>query len=136
MKKIILHISYFLFLISNTAFAASYPASCPKEAKAIVDAVGGCSSINKNLYSAVYEKCCAIKPIPPATSAPVVTPPAAAPVKIPSVAPPKKLKPLEYSLPFKNWSYSATSTPAPKTVPAPEKPQSVFNRILRFFRFR
>lgn len=161
MKKITILISYFLFLISNIAFAASYPASCPTEAKAIVDAVGGCSAIDKNKFSSVYQKCCAIKPIPPATSAPVVTPPAVTPIKTPqSPAPaqsapkpapkpvPKKSLPqLKYSLPFFNLPYFSTSTSVSEpVVPSKpenesptilkEKPQSVFNRILRFFRFR
>ncbi|HEY4514127.1 MAG TPA: hypothetical protein VJH69_02275 [Candidatus Paceibacterota bacterium] len=35
-----------------------YPATCPPEAVAIVNSVGGCGAVNPNAFSAVYDKCC------------------------------------------------------------------------------
>lgn len=35
-----------------------YPTTCPPEAVAIVSSVGGCSAVNPNAFSAVYDKCC------------------------------------------------------------------------------
>ena len=49
-----------LLLSPVIAFAASYPASCPAEAQAIVNAVGGCSAIDPDQYSSIYEKCCSV----------------------------------------------------------------------------
>ena len=50
----------YLYFLSSFVFAASYPNSCPSEARAIVDAVGGCAEVDKNAYAAVYEQCCAL----------------------------------------------------------------------------
>src|SRR3989344_3380946 len=36
-----------------------YPSTCPPEAIAIVNAVGGCAAVNPQSFSAVYDKCCA-----------------------------------------------------------------------------
>ncbi len=56
----------------NTAIAESYPNSCPAEARSVLSAVGGCSAVDKNQYSTVYEKCCALPasatPTPSVTS--------------------------------------------------------------------
>lgn len=67
MKKIslkLLVISYWSLVNTNISFAqvlrTRYPASCPSEAQAIVDAVGGCSAVDKDKYLSVYEKCCAL----------------------------------------------------------------------------
>ena len=35
-----------------------YKAGCPEEAKAILDAVGGCDAIDCSEYPAICEKCC------------------------------------------------------------------------------
>ena len=66
--KYLLTFTLGLFLLVPVfSFAASYPASCPSEAQAIVDAVGGCSTISESEYGAIYEKCCSvvITPTPP-----------------------------------------------------------------------
>ena len=36
-----------------------YPSTCPPEAIAIVNDVGGCAAVNPQSFSAVYDKCCA-----------------------------------------------------------------------------
>ena len=59
MKKFTL-ITIFYLLISNFSFAQTYPASCPDEARAIVEAVGGCAEVDNGQYSAVYDNCCAV----------------------------------------------------------------------------
>lgn len=60
----LLVISYLLLVVVNTSFAQTYPATCPAEAQAIVNAVGGCSAVDKDQYSAVYDSCCAVSSEP------------------------------------------------------------------------
>ena len=68
MKKItafsLLLTSYFLLLTPGVSFAQTYPVSCPAEAQAIVNAVGGCLAVDKDLYSAIYDNCCVVSPAP------------------------------------------------------------------------
>ncbi len=52
-----------IFVLSaSTALAASYPATCPAEAQAIVGAVGGCGAISADQYASIYSKCCSTQP--------------------------------------------------------------------------
>lgn len=138
MKKIT--ISLLLFLFTPFSFAASYPSSCPAEAKAIVEAVGGCSAVNKNQYPSVYEKCCAL----PAPVTPKPMPVKPLPPVIPTPVPSPKL---EYSEPLKDLPRVEPATLTPEAISPPvvkKKPLQVFkeifqrgfNRFLRFFRFR
>src|SRR3989344_6204631 len=60
MKKII----FLGLLLFVPVSAQTYQVSCPAEAKAIVEAVGGCSVVDKAQYSAVYEKCCVVSSAP------------------------------------------------------------------------
>lgn len=60
--------SYYL-LVTGAAFAVSYPTSCPAEAQSIVDAVGGCASVDKDAYAAVYSQCCSVPAPEPQKSA-------------------------------------------------------------------
>ena len=39
------------------SFAATYPATCPVEAQAIVNSVGGCAAISCTKYAAICAKC-------------------------------------------------------------------------------
>ena len=57
-------IAFLSFLLPVAVLGASYPASCPTEAQAIVDAVGGCPAIDPGQYSSIYEKCCSISETP------------------------------------------------------------------------
>src|SRR3989344_2011258 len=57
-------IAFLSFLLPVAVLGASYPASCPTEAQAIVDAVGGCSAIDPGQYSSIYEKCCSASATP------------------------------------------------------------------------
>ena len=45
-------------LFPSTTLAATFPATCPAEAQAIVGAVGGCGSISADQYASIYSKCC------------------------------------------------------------------------------
>lgn len=56
--------AFLSFLTPTIVFGASYPASCPAEAQAIVNAVGGCSAIDPGQYSSIYGKCCSVSTIP------------------------------------------------------------------------
>ncbi|MDP3729836.1 MAG: peptidoglycan-binding domain-containing protein [bacterium] len=58
MKKFL--ITFLIIFSARLSFAVSYPASCPAEGKAIVEAVGGCSAVDKSSYPSVHEKCCAL----------------------------------------------------------------------------
>lgn len=64
MKLLFAIITFLLLLPPALSFAASYPASCPAEAQAIVDAVGGCSAIDPNQYQSIYNKCCSVNAVP------------------------------------------------------------------------
>lgn len=55
---------FILLLLPSFSFAASYPASCPVEARTIIDAVGGCSTIDSGQYSSIYGKCCSLSTTP------------------------------------------------------------------------
>lgn len=66
--------AFLSFLFPVIAFGASYPASCPVEARAIVDAVGGCSTIDPGQYSSIYEKCCSVIATPARTITPAPRP--------------------------------------------------------------
>lgn len=48
--------------MKSLVFAQNYPASCPKEAQSIVEAVGGCAEIDASAYAAVSAKCCILPP--------------------------------------------------------------------------
>lgn len=52
-----------LLLSPATVLGASYPASCPVEARSIIDAVGGCSTIDSSQYSSIYAKCCSVSAV-------------------------------------------------------------------------
>lgn len=96
MKRIIPIIVFYLLIMNvSFVFAATYPATCPAEAKAIVEIVGGCSAVDRNFYSAIWNKCCV-------SSTPTVTP---APVTVPSVIPDK-----------------TSPVISPSVIPAPVKP--------------
>ena len=154
-------LTFFIFsFLSLSAFAAIYPTSCPSEAKAIVEVVGGCSAINRSSFPAIYDKCCAvtapssapsvIPSNPPEYLAPSIIQPKTAPstgsgqapsIKIPSpvAAPRKKPAPLKFITPFSDLPYFPTSSNVSEPVISPKienKLQSIFNGILRFFRFR
>ena len=66
MKRLeLLVVSMLLFLLSTVlSFPVSaeaegeYKAGCPSEAKAILDAVGGCDAIDCSEYPVICEKCC------------------------------------------------------------------------------
>lgn len=157
MKKISL-ITIFYLLIANFSFAASYPASCPTEAKAIVDAVGGCSAVDKNIYSAVYNKCCVnsvtsdSKPIisnpapvtPAKTTAPALKSPASKIAPVTKPLPGPHGEPLEKLPSFPQQlekNISSSTVPAVTNVAgagarAAEKIKNAISSFLRFFRFR
>ncbi len=57
--KLLLAITTFLsLLLPAFSFGATYPASCPAEARGIVEAVGGCAAISCSQYEAICAKCC------------------------------------------------------------------------------
>ena len=64
LKQLGLLVLLTLFLSIAVSFSVSaevegeYKAGCPEEAKAILDAVGGCDAIDCSEYSAICEKCC------------------------------------------------------------------------------
>ena len=73
MKLFLAPIAFLSFLLSPVTFGASYPTSCPTEAQAIVDAVGGCQAISCNQYEAICAKCCVksepiLEPLPQSDS--------------------------------------------------------------------
>ena len=144
-----------LMFIATVSFAATYPASCPAEAKAIVEAVGGCSVVNKSQYPSVYDKCCILPVSAPATTKSLSPIPSKAPSQLtppaPSASPlsPKSTKSPEFTEPFRDFPSLApsTQTPEPKPTPPPPQPknpikiikeefQRVFSRIFQFLRFR
>lgn len=106
MKKFIIAIAFLIFI--SPAFAASYPASCPTEARSILNAVGGCSSVKKSQYPTVYEKCCAMAK------------------DVPNLAPATQTQKLVEAPQSENKPLGAVKSGF----------QRVFNRILRLFRFR
>ena len=159
MRKIL--ISFLLLFFAPISFAESYPNSCPVEARGILGAVGGCSTINRSSYPAIWDKCCvlsapssapSIAPAkPPQSPAPSVVQPKAPPsIKSPSpVAAPRKkpLVPLKFTTPFADLPYFSASTGVSEPAARPElksrpteilkeKLQQSFNRLFRFFRFR
>lgn len=132
--------SYYL-LITGIAFAATYPSSCPAAAQAIVEAVGGCSSVNRSSFPAVYEKCCVqvaptpiLIPTPTLTPTPALTP--TSPTSPKTIPPPSKTpppavkkpflpyipppKPIKYTEPFRDLPYLATSTQVTEQVSSSE----------------
>lgn len=91
--RVILSASFLLFLSASFAFGASYPASCPPTAWAIVSAVGGCAAISPSQYGAIYSKCCSLAgSVQPATPTPspkpkLVSAPTPAQTPVPSSTP-------------------------------------------------
>ena len=43
---------------ATSAVKSQYPNTCPAEAIAIVNSVGGCAAVSQQTFPAVYEKCC------------------------------------------------------------------------------
>lgn len=62
MKKIHLIILSLIITFPFISSAARYSSNCPAEAKSILTAIGGCSTIDKVVYSNIYTKCCMIVP--------------------------------------------------------------------------
>lgn len=58
MKKIIIFVFFSAFIFSGQLSLAAYPATCPDLAQSILGTVGGCSAIDRAIYSNVYDKCC------------------------------------------------------------------------------
>lgn len=59
MKKLVLPTSLLLFaLAAQIALAQSYPGTCPPEAQAIINSVGGCSAVDSSTYRNIHQKCC------------------------------------------------------------------------------
>ena len=54
----VLLLSFVVFFPISAGAEEEYKAGCPPEAKAILDAVGGCNAINCSEYPAICEKCC------------------------------------------------------------------------------
>lgn len=138
-----------LSLSNGLAFAETYPNSCPSEARSILNAVGGCSAVNRSSYPSVYEKCCVKSAsVSPAPTPPPTTP-KPTPVKSPSpsITPSQQLTPIKYTEPFRNFSKPASATQTQESIeipPSENKPikiiregfRKTFDRLLRFFRFR
>ncbi|OGZ08133.1 MAG: hypothetical protein A3C93_00845 [Candidatus Lloydbacteria bacterium RIFCSPHIGHO2_02_FULL_54_17] len=63
-KQLLALIALPTLFFGSPVLAATYPATCPAEAQGIVDAVGGCATINPTDYSAIYGKCCSAPATP------------------------------------------------------------------------
>lgn len=74
MKFLLTTFAFLSLLFPVLSSAATYPASCPTEAQAIVEAVGGCSAVDKDAYDAIYSKCCSVGKVIPVTTTTPVTP--------------------------------------------------------------
>lgn len=75
---------FLLFLILAVGVSAAvYKETCPSEAKAILDAVGGCSAVNCTEYFAICEDCCEAGAAANVTATPTSALPAAATQKQP-----------------------------------------------------
>ena len=55
---LMLLVSFVAFIPVSVGVEEEYRADCPDEAKAILDAVGGCDAIDCSKYPAICEKCC------------------------------------------------------------------------------
>jgi PGF-CTERM protein len=53
-----LFLSIAVYVPVSAEAEGEYKAGCPEEAKAILDAVGGCDAIDCSEYSAICEMCC------------------------------------------------------------------------------
>lgn len=88
-------------LLAPSSFGAAYPASCPSEARAIVEAVGGCAAIGSQ-YEAIYSKCCSLGTAPASKQSPTppLVPPSknSAPAAQPSPVPSSESSSLPYAL--------------------------------------
>jgi hypothetical protein len=54
----VLLLYFVVFFPVSAGVDEEYKVDCPTEAKAILDAVGGCDAINCSEYPAICEKCC------------------------------------------------------------------------------
>lgn len=64
--KLLFTVTTFLsLLLPALSFGATYPASCPAEARGIVEAIGGCAEISCSQYGAICAKCCSNGSVPP-----------------------------------------------------------------------